>query len=69
MLVTTFKSHTEQVCRETFLDGNGDISSLLECVTVTKGQMMEILETRIESWWKDTKEGPEGPKPLLVPLT
>ena len=44
MLVTTLKSHTEQVCGETFLDGNGDISSLLECVTVTKGHMMEILE-------------------------
>ena len=53
VLVTIFINHTEQICRETFLDSNRDNSSVPEWVTFAKSQMMEILGTCIECWWKD----------------
>ena len=41
----TLEEHIEKVCKETFLDGNGNNSSLPKLVTVDKIQVMEILGT------------------------
>ena len=53
MLVTIVKDDIESICRKTFLDGNGNNTYLQEWDTVAKGQIMEILKTCTEFWWKD----------------
>ena len=53
MLVSAFKQYTEKVCKENFLDGNGENPVLPEWVKVAKSQMMETLLTKTEAWWND----------------
>ena len=53
VLVTALKQHVEKICKETFLDNNGENPSLPEWVTVAKSQMVETLLTSMEAWWKD----------------
>ena len=53
VLVTVLKQHVDKICKETFLDNNGENSSLPEWVTVAKSQMVETLLTGMEAWWKD----------------
>ena len=53
VLVTVLKQHTERICKETFLDNNGENPSLPEWVKVAKSQVAETLFTKMEAWWKD----------------
>ena len=48
VLVTIHKEHIEKVCKETFLDGNGETPTTPEGVMVVKIQMMETLSTNTE---------------------
>ena len=43
VLVSAFKQYTEKVCKENFLDGNGENPVLPEWVKVAKSKMMETL--------------------------
>ena len=53
VLVTALKQHMEKICKDTFLDGNGENPVLPEWVIVAKSQMMETLSTNTEAWWND----------------
>ena len=53
VLVTVLKQHVDKICKETFLDNNGENPSLPEWVTFAKSQMVETFLTSTEAWWKD----------------
>ena len=53
VLVTTLREHTKKVCKEAFLDGNSENSSLPEQFMVVKIQIIEILRSTTETWQKD----------------
>ena len=46
VLITVLKQHTDTICKETFLDNNGDHQSLPDWVTVVKSQILETLSTK-----------------------
>ena len=49
VLATALQQHTEKICKETFLDANGENPALPEWVTVAKSQMMETFSTNTEA--------------------
>ena len=53
VLIAVLKQHTDTICKETFLDNNGDHQSLPDWVTVVKSQILETLSTNTENWWKE----------------
>ena len=53
VLNTVLKQHMDTICKETFLDNNGDHQSLPDWVTVVKSQILETLATSTENWWKE----------------
>ena len=53
VLNTVLKQHMDTICKETFLDNNGDHQSLPDWVTVVKSQILETLATSTETWWKE----------------
>ena len=55
VLNTVLKQHMDTICKETFLDNNGDLQSLPDWVTVVKSQILETLSTNTEYWWKELR--------------
>ena len=49
VLVTVLKQHAERICKETFLDNNGENPTLSEWFTVAKSQMIETLSTNTDA--------------------
>ena len=53
VLITALKQYVDKICKETFLDNNGEDPSLPDWVMVAISNMIETLSTNTESWWKD----------------
>ena len=52
VLITALKQYVDKICKETFLDNNGEDPSLPDWVMVAISNMIETLSTNTESWWK-----------------